>query len=855
VIRSFDALALRQIGTRKLRALLTCFGIVLGVGMMFGVLLLVSTVRHTFDDLIDSAWGETDLVVTGSAGRIDHSAVERVRSESGVSEVVPWVGASFTRLDSRGEPEEGTGARMLVAAYQPAGPDPFDLHFLAGRRMHSGAEIAVERNWASDRDVHLGDSIAVATPAGRARLKVVGVFEFTSGVGFGGQGLAVMPLGEGRRLMDVPSGYLQASVVARDRSEVDQLQRRLRRALGPGVKVQKPDEVGDDLSSQLEAFNVVLYFFSGVALFVGGFLILNSFNMTVLQRMREIGTLRTLGATRAMIVRTVMVEALALGVVGAVVGLGLGLGLALGLIELMRGLGVPISALQASAGSALVAVAIGLLVTALGALYPARRAGAVPPIQAVLGGRRPARRPGLRRALVGLALFLPGLLIGAEFWFGGQNSGSFVSAVGGIGSTMGMFAGIAVLAPFLILPLVRALAMPLRWIAPTGGRLAADAAATNPARTAATAAALTIGLSVFVVNSGMSSSFMGSIEDQIDRNFARDFTVQPLGMPLDAGGEQVVPSALRERIARMPETEVVTPLRSLYVDLPGLEGAQKLGLAIAYDPVAYGRVDRTEISGTDRAAALRGVERGGAIVGRQYAERAGLEVGDRIRLSGGAGRRSVPVVGVLEAVGEFQGNLMQISLATMRDVYGVTEDAQLAVKARSTDAAPALERRIDAAIDDDYPNLETLSATEVKREIDDQISQNFALFNAIIAVAVIVSLLGVINTLAMSVLERTREIGVLRALGSSRWQVRLTMVDESLLITLSGALAGIATGLLIAWFWVAGLESLVPGIAFSFPLRTTLGVALLAVALGVVAAILPARRAARLKPIEALTYE
>jgi putative ABC transport system permease protein len=167
----------------------------------------------------------------------------------------------------------------------------------------------------------------------------------------------------------------------------------------------------------------------------------------------------------------------------------------------------------------------------------------------------------------------------------------------------------------------------------------------------------------------------------------------------------------------------------------------------------------------------------------------------------------------------------------------------------------ALERRIAALVDREYPNVELLSAADVKQEIEDQISQQFALFNAIIAIAVIVSLLGVINTLAMSVVERTREIGVLRALGSSRWQVRLTMLHESLLITLSGALAGIAIGAVIAWTWVGELESLVPGIAFRFPLGTALLVTVVAVALGTLAAVLPARRAARLKPIEALSYE
>jgi putative ABC transport system permease protein len=243
------------------------------------------------------------------------------------------------------------------------------------------------------------------------------------------------------------------------------------------------------------------------------------------------------------------------------------------------------------------------------------------------------------------------------------------------------------------------------------------------------------------------------------------------------------------------------------------------------------------------------------IVGRLYARHAHLGVGDRVTLSGADGTHVARVAGVLDTMGEFNGNMMQISLATMRDVYGVTDDAALAVKARSADDRLALERRVAAIVDRDYPNLELLSAAEVKQQIDDQISQQFGLLNAIVAIAVVVSLLGVINTLAMSVIERTREIGVLRALGSSRWQVRLTMLNESLLITIAGAIAGVAVGLLIARVWVGGLESLLPGIAFHFPAVTVLAVAVAAVVLGVVAAILPARRAARLKPIEAISYE
>ena len=209
----------------------------------------------------------------------------------------------------------------------------------------------------------------------------------------------------------------------------------------------------------------------------------------------------------------------------------------------------------------------------------------------------------------------------------------------------------------------------------------------------------------------------------------------------------------------------------------------------------------------------------------------------------------------MDAIGAMGGMEMRISLDTMKRVYGDYQPAELAVEARTADVRPALETRIAALLDRNYPNLEMQSAADAKEEIGDEINRTFNMFNAIVIIAVIVSLLGVINTLAMSVIERTREIGVLRALGASRWQVRSTMLDESLMITIAGSLVGVAAGTLIGFMWVQGLDEVLPGISFHFPGPVALAVAMAAVVLGVVAAILPARRAARLKVITALTYE
>jgi putative ABC transport system permease protein len=849
-VRSFDGLALRQLRTRPLRALLTGFGVVLGVGMVFGVLLLVTTIRHTFDDLLDSAFGNTQLVVSPTAGTLSQSTLERVRSTPGVRDAGGMVGGLFTRLDAHGRPVEGPAGKLLVAGYDPRGFPPYDFKLLQGRWQRAGPEVILERNWARDRGLAIGDSIPVATPSGPARLDVVGIFRFSSGLSFGGQGLAAMTEQAERPLIQQPSGWWQISVAAADRRQVDGLAARLRARLGPGADVKTPRAVGDDIKGQLDALNVVLYFFSGVALFVGGFLILNAFNMTVLQRMRELGLLRTLGASRWMVTRTVLTEALVIGVAGSLLGLALGIGLAAGLIELMKGLGIPIGSLQVTSGAAIAAVLTGLLVTAGAAFWPARRAGRIAPIEAVLGGRQARARPGLRRGLLGLALFLPGLLLGGHLWMGGTSAGA---AMGGMVVTIAMFVGMSLAAPFVITPLVRALAIPLRWLAPAGGRLAADAARGNPLRTAATAAALTIGLSVVVVNGSMSASFLGTIRDQVDANFARDVTIHAQGYSLDTGGGPGVPGSLAQRVRRMPEVGAVTPVRALFMKLPASQGRQ--GLVVAYDPASYGKLDRAPIRGATRETALRDVARGGVIVGSQYANAAHLKVGDTVTLSGAGGRRQARVAGVLGTLAAFNGLTMQMSLDTMRGVYGWANDAELAVRARDDAARAPLERRLAAIVRHDYPNLELQSAADVKHQIETEITRQFNLFNAIIAIAVIVSLLGVVNTLAMSVLERTREIGVMRALGASRWQVRQTMLDESLLITGAGALAGLGIGALIGWVWMSGLDSVLPGLTFHFPWATAASVAVAAVVLGVLAAVLPARRAARLEVISALKYE
>jgi putative ABC transport system permease protein len=855
-VSSLTGVSLRSLRARPLRSLLTAGAIMLGVGMVFGVLLLVSTIHSTFGRLYDGIYGKTDIVVSGeqSIGSLPGPAIDRVRMVRGVDAASGTVFSVFRTVDERGHVKRGQMDQVFVSGVDYAQPDMTSAERVAGRDPIAGRmEIQLPSDWARRHGVGVGDRVALSTPTGIVRLRVAGLFSFQGGLDFGGYGLASMALADARKVMDKPDLWDEIDVTVKSGASVEAVRRELDAALGRGVEVATPATKGEEAQKQIAALDVVLYFFSGIALFVGAFLILNSFNMTVLQRIREIGTLRALGATDRRVVRAVLVEALVLGVVGSILGLALGAGLAVLLIAAMRSFGMPVSALEFSAGAAVAAIITGLIATVAGAAWPALRAGRISPVRALIGAPAPRRALTRRRALVGLALFVPGMLIGGEFWFGTTSTSVWVG-IGAAGATMVMMLGMVRLSPFVVLPLVRLMSRLLRRVMPAEGRLAADAAQANPGRTAATAATLLIALSVVVVNATIASSFVGSVKSELDARLSRDLTVQPIGFVEYGGGPQSgLTTELRRQIAALPEAGAVARRRVTYV--PKLPGGDTPGTIVGYDPQEYRRVDRIDYQGAPVSSVLSGLAAGGIVPAKSYADAAGLHVGDRLRIEGPSGVRVVPVVGIADTL-DAGGQSVQMSLGTLAAVYGVRTDSQLLVKAAAPDRRAALARRVQTLLDKDYPGLEALSNAEIKRKTTDAINQQFGFFNAIVGIAVLVGVLGIVNTLTMSVMERTREIGVLRALGASRWRVRRTMADESLLVSLAGTFAGILAGLGIGVVWVLGMRSSsFPGMAMHLPVGMLASLAVLGVVIGVVAAILPARRAARLDPLTALRYE
>ncbi len=853
-LRGFGGLGLRSLRARPLRSLLTTAGIVLGVGMAFGVLILVATIHSTFNNLYGAVYGNTSLIVSGKSGvgSVPAGTLDKVRQVEGVEGVSGTVYGVY-RLIEGGEVNTSQTATLFVAGIDFNAPDTSGAKTVEGHEPTAPNQIELEESWASQRGYAVGDTVRLATPSGEAALRVSGIYRFASSLDLGGYGTAAMPVATARRLTGKFGTWDEINVIAAPGVSVDALQRRIEAATGPGVGVRTPAGVGEEANESLAGLDIVLYFFSGMALFVGAFLILNSFNMTVLQRMREIGTLRALGASRRRVAVSIVREAVILAAIGSVLGLALGVGLAYLLSEIMRSLfGLPVSTLTITPASVIAAIAVGVLATIAGALNPALRAGRIPPIRALTGSGAGEGRPGRIRALAGLVLFFPGLLVGGLFWFSNQ-SGGLLSTLVGVGSTMVMFVGMVLLAPFVVMPLIRALAWPIRALMPAEGRLASDSVRANPLRTSATAAALIVTLSVVVVDSMMSASFVGSISNEINARFARDLTIQPLDYTEYGAPTGGLSPSLRKQVAALPAAGTVTPRRVVFTrELPG--GGEP-GLLVAVDPAAWPRVDHSEYEGATTATAMAGLARGGIVLGKGYAVDIGAAVGDRLLLKGPSGTRRAPVVALLETF-EASGDEVMVSLATMRQVYGITTDSQLAVTAASPADRGPLTRQVNRLLARDYPGAEAVSDEKVKEGYEKQINQQFAFFNAIIGIAVIVGLLGIINTLSMSVIERTREIGVLRALGGSRWRIRRTMLDESLLISVAGCLAGIAAGLLVGFVWIYSVrESTLTALDISVPTGTLALIAVLGIVMGTLAAIVPARRAAHLDPLQALTYE
>jgi putative ABC transport system permease protein len=619
--------------------------------------------------------------------------------------------------------------------------------------------------------------------------------------------------------------------------------RRLEAALDdPGLEVVSGAAVTEEgqngVHKALAFFDTFLLVFALVALFVGSFLIFNTFSIVVAQRMRELALVRAVGASRAQVVRSVLGESLLVGLLASAVGLVAGIGLAVGLRSMLAALGfaLPSSGLLITPRTVLVSMAVGTTITVLAALTPAWKAGQVPPVAAmreVAGGEETRRVRRSVNAAIVLSLGV-GLLLVGLFGSGVPHRMLYVGA-----GAVGVFLGVAVAGPVISRPLSRAIGVPLRWRG-AAGLLARNNAVHNPKRTSAAASALMVGVALVALIGVMASSTKSSVGAVVDASMRADFVVGGAG---EAGGQAGFSPRLQRTIDALPEVSSATGVRAGSMRVAG-----STLIALAVDPRRVDDLFDVDVKQGDLAE----MSASGIAVSQHVADAQHLGVGDPLRVVFTTTGPRVLTVEVVYGARALAGDYV-LPMAVAREGFSSKLDFQVYAKLASGTSPTAGRAAIERVVAD-YPNATLMDRTEYKHEQEAQIDQLLSLMYGLLGLALVIALIGIANTLALSIHERTRELGLLRAVGMTRPQLRRTVRAESVIIALIGAIEGLVVGTLLGCVVVRALQS--QGVTrLTVPVVQLVVVAVLAVLAGVLAAAAPGRRAARLDVLRAISSE
>jgi putative ABC transport system permease protein len=841
---------LKSLLAHRVRLALTACATALGVAFVAGTLIFTATVQHGLDRLFEAASAGTDVVVrhgapgsaSGAAGRqpVPASLLERVRSVQGVALAD---GAVTDRAGIVGHDGRVVDGRAGLAASWPEHSALAGAYRLRQGRPPAGpGEVAIDAATARAQGFHVGDRIRVVVSGAAQPFTLSGITGFGNGDGPGAVTLAVFDAPTAQRLFDKQGRFDEIDVSAAAGVSAGTLRDRVAAVLPGGVEAVTAASAAAAQARQLRQslgfLTNALLAFALISLFVASFIIWNTFSILVAQRTRELALLRALGARRGQVLRSVLVEAVAVGTVSSLAGLALGALAARGLGALLGGAGInlPTSDLQLHASAAAIAVGIGVAVTVVAAVAPARRATRVAPL-AALREAAPTQSPFSRRRLAaGLAVLALGAAALCLGLFGGV--GASLALVGG--GAIATFLGVTTLGPLLARPLAWAVGMPLCRIRGSAGRLARDNAMRNPKRTAATAAALMVGLALVAASAVLTASVKHSADVAVDRGSRADLFVQPG----DADG--VLNPALARAVAAQPGVGAVLRARITDATVAGA-AFQKVD---AVDPATVPRVADLDI----RSGSLDALRGGGLLVSTSTAAAHHWKLGSRVPVGfGQAGSTTFQVAGTYASKGPFGDYLL--GLDAFSRATGVTTDSLLMVKAAPGTSLAALRARV-AGLLGPYPGAKVLDAGGFKRAKGATFDAILNLITALLALAVLIALLGIVNTLALSVVERTRELGLLRAIGMRRRQVGAMVAGEAVIIAVVGAVLGTGLGVGLGSALAAALTAgqgggavvVLPGG------QLALYVALAAVA-GVLAATAPARRAARLDVLTAIASE
>ena len=847
--------ALKGLAARKLRAAGTVASVFLGVALIAGTYILTDTINRSFDDIFTTALEGTDVVVSPKVivdqeGRdppaFPAEVLDTVRRVDGVESAAGGIFSIVRITDAEGETLGTEFAPQFVVS---TAPDPFDvLTYTEGRAPRTDREAAVDEANAEREDIGIGDSVGVIGERRLRRYRVVGINQLGDTATGGSSTVTLIPR-EAQEVSDKVGKFDEVSIAVAPGVSPVELKRRVAKAVPSSVRVESATESAErqtqEIADDLGFLTIALLVFSGVALVVGGFLIFNTFSITVAQRIREFGLLRTLGASRGQILRAVLAEALLIGAVGAVLGLVAGVGFANGINALFKsfGIDIPNTGTVIQARTVIVALVTGISITVLASLAPALRATRVSPMAALLEAALPeSRHRGRVVAVVAALLGVLGMAMLLIGLFGGIESSSSAASLMGGGAAAVLFA-VSLYSPQLVRPLAGIAGRPIEALRGVTGRLARENAMRKPGRTAVTAAALMIGLALVVFVTVFAAGINESIAKAIDRNFKGDLTVQNID------GFSPVPQSIEDDLADVSGIEAVSAIRFSQGKVTGQSGTQRVA---SVDPANIGKVFDFEFTEGD-GSALAGLGAREAIIDEAYGKSKDVDVGDTLAVLTPTGRRaSFRVVAAVKDRTDFLGSFVVTHAALARE-FGERRDNYVFADISAGADPERVQARVQGLVKRQYPSAEALDQEELKRSQEEQIGQLVGLIYALLSLAVVVSIFGIVNTLALSIHERTRELGMLRAVGMSRRQVRSIVRYEAVITALIGAILGTVLGVLFAALISRPLAD--EGFELAYPLFTLLVLLLLAALAGVVAAIGPARRASRLDVLEALAYE
>ena len=664
---------------------------------------------------------------------------------------------------------------------------------------------------------------------------------------FGGASIAQVTLPVAQRLTGKVGRFDQISIAAKSGVSPEQLKERVEKVMPPSVRVETAEEnanrSSDQIRDNLGFLRTALLVFAFVALFVGAFLIFNTFSITVAQRITEFGMLRTLGAARGQILTSVVLEALLIGLLGALLGLVFGFAIAKGLNALFVAIGIdlPTTSLVLKDRTVTASLAIGIGITLVSSLIPALRSTRVPPIAALQSLEMPSsRRRTIAYAVLAALLCLAGIAMVLVGLFGDAGGGDAAGLMGG--GAVAVVLGVSLFSPRLVRPLASLAGLPLERLRRLTGRLARENTQRNPARTAVTAAALMIGLAVVAFVTVFAAGIKGSISSAVDESFQGELVIR------NSDGFSPISPGAAAAAGKVKGVEVVSTLRTAQAKLVGGGGKPRVS-ALENGAGGVVTIDWTE----GGPATLRKLTNEEAILNKSFASDNGLDVGDQVRFLTQIGKRpAFQVVGEFEDKAGLFGSAI-VTHAVMARQFDQTEDAIDFVKLAPGANEERVQGTLTKIVDTSFPTADVMNQGELKENQEAQVNNLLGLIYALLGLAVLVSLFGIANTLALSIHERTRELGMLRAIGMSRRQVRTMMRYEAVITALIGAILGMVLGVIFAALIAQPLKD--EGFTLSYPVGTLILLLVFAAFAGVLAAIGPARRASRLNVLDALHYE